>query len=575
MFLSPSPSFSLSFSLPLLLSFSLSLSLSLPLSSPFLLSFCCSLFFCLFVFSQVMTGEDKMSTTEVGTTHYISPEIVSAAPYSFPTDVWSLGCVMHELITLRLPYYGDSMVDFVNQLMYQEMKVYERKYDVPEEIWNLVLRMLEKDPKKRVTIPEILSSRVMRKVVASVIDKHKPADQNSRMTRDDITGLKHQSEEVYKKWTAERRARGDVDAEELLTPIPSSNERKLSTPSSSRSDGVTADTPPRNSLNGGGGAAAADAETSQVFRLPLQSAYSGSGGSVQLEDLPSSNSSLPDITSADLSNLSMMEGEIALSLAAGNLESLPEFLSARKVDSSERDDAAETTPSNAGEAAVEGNSVHAASPVQQVIETVSSSLTDSVIETALFASRSKSHGRANRPSPKGAIGARPQFMAEGSNLSITSTSSFENAGVATEADRAAKIEAAKVGTAKVGTAMGTGNESGSGSEARREKMNLNLNMDVDVSEHDGIDDYEKERNDETEEEAEDEEEEEKEKEEEEEKEKEGKEKEEGIVSVTSEPTSPEAFGSVRGDLMAVSPPNQEIKAAERLKGALEFADKEV
>jgi len=80
-----------------------------------------------FGLAKVLDNPADMITTEVGTTHYISPEIVAAEPYSYATDVWSLGCVMHELITLKLPYYGVTMVEFVNCLMYNERAVAERR----------------------------------------------------------------------------------------------------------------------------------------------------------------------------------------------------------------------------------------------------------------------------------------------------------------------------------------------------------------------------------------------------------------------------------------------------------------
>ena len=39
----------------------------------------------------------------VGTPYYISPEIVKGKKYSFKTDVWSLGIIMHEVCSLEVP----------------------------------------------------------------------------------------------------------------------------------------------------------------------------------------------------------------------------------------------------------------------------------------------------------------------------------------------------------------------------------------------------------------------------------------------------------------------------------------
>ncbi|GMH88797.1 hypothetical protein TrST_g6215 [Triparma strigata] len=70
-----------------------------------------------FGLAKQLGSDEDVVKTEVGTTYYISPEIVSNKGYSYPTDVWSLGCVMYELVTLNLPYYGDNLTAFVDSLM--------------------------------------------------------------------------------------------------------------------------------------------------------------------------------------------------------------------------------------------------------------------------------------------------------------------------------------------------------------------------------------------------------------------------------------------------------------------------
>jgi len=111
-----------------------------------------------FGLAKILEGDAK-ATAEVGTTFYISPEIVSNSGYSYPTDVWSLGCVMYELVTLQLPYWGANLKEFVSCLMYQERNDAEMVLKCPDEVWAIILRMLDKDSSTRITIPEILASR--------------------------------------------------------------------------------------------------------------------------------------------------------------------------------------------------------------------------------------------------------------------------------------------------------------------------------------------------------------------------------------------------------------------------------
>ena len=45
-----------------------------------------------------------MAHTVVGTPYYLSPELCEEKPYNNKSDIWSLGCVLYELCTLRHPF---------------------------------------------------------------------------------------------------------------------------------------------------------------------------------------------------------------------------------------------------------------------------------------------------------------------------------------------------------------------------------------------------------------------------------------------------------------------------------------
>lgn len=47
--------------------------------------------------------------TTLGTPYYLSPEIVLGKKYGFPSDMWMLGMVIYELMTLEKPFEGDSL----------------------------------------------------------------------------------------------------------------------------------------------------------------------------------------------------------------------------------------------------------------------------------------------------------------------------------------------------------------------------------------------------------------------------------------------------------------------------------
>ena len=56
----------------------------------------------------LMLTLDKIKTV-VGTPYYMSPEICENHPYSFKTDIWSLGVILYEMCALKPPFDGNSL----------------------------------------------------------------------------------------------------------------------------------------------------------------------------------------------------------------------------------------------------------------------------------------------------------------------------------------------------------------------------------------------------------------------------------------------------------------------------------
>ena len=55
--------------------------------------------------------------TQTGTPYYASPEVWEEKPYDNKSDVWSLGCVIYEMITLRPPFQAKSMEELYKKVM--------------------------------------------------------------------------------------------------------------------------------------------------------------------------------------------------------------------------------------------------------------------------------------------------------------------------------------------------------------------------------------------------------------------------------------------------------------------------
>jgi NIMA (never in mitosis gene a)-related kinase len=55
-----------------------------------------------FGIARVLRNTGELAATQIGTPYYMSPEIMDSKRYNSKTDIWSLGCVLYELLALRV-----------------------------------------------------------------------------------------------------------------------------------------------------------------------------------------------------------------------------------------------------------------------------------------------------------------------------------------------------------------------------------------------------------------------------------------------------------------------------------------
>jgi serine/threonine-protein kinase len=81
----------------------------------------------------------------LGTASYISPEQAQGKPVSIESDLYSLGTVLYELITGRVPFSGDSPISTATKHLTEKPEkpsLYRR--DLPKGVESAILRLLEK-----------------------------------------------------------------------------------------------------------------------------------------------------------------------------------------------------------------------------------------------------------------------------------------------------------------------------------------------------------------------------------------------------------------------------------------------
>ncbi|XP_030600547.1 serine/threonine-protein kinase Nek3 [Archocentrus centrarchus] len=142
----------------------------------------------------VLNSSKAYARAYVGTPYYVAPEIWDNKPYNNKSDVWSLGCVLYELCTLRHPFQASSWKSLI-------LKVCRGAYPplpshLPYELQYLVKQMFKTNPKDRPSLHTILTShRVSRLLRAHLpsqaLESEEQARRTGRWNREDGKKVAH------------------------------------------------------------------------------------------------------------------------------------------------------------------------------------------------------------------------------------------------------------------------------------------------------------------------------------------------------------------------------------------------
>ncbi|OHT06090.1 AGC family protein kinase [Tritrichomonas foetus] len=122
-----------------------------------------------FGISKTLENTNDVAKTSVGTPLFSSPEICMGKSYNSKSDIWSLGCILYEMMTFRHAFSGSSLGDLAVKILTRSPAPMPLQYSV--ELRQLVIRLLDKNPAKRPTINEIFKDTLIRNKAIALLGK--------------------------------------------------------------------------------------------------------------------------------------------------------------------------------------------------------------------------------------------------------------------------------------------------------------------------------------------------------------------------------------------------------------------
>src|SRR5258706_486563 len=103
-----------------------------------------------FGIAKVFAGTHLTATGGVvGTAEYLSPEQATGKPVTKRSDLYSLGVVLYTLLTGRTPFRGEVMELLHKHRFGQYEQIRRIVPEVPYDMEEIVVQLLEKDPERR------------------------------------------------------------------------------------------------------------------------------------------------------------------------------------------------------------------------------------------------------------------------------------------------------------------------------------------------------------------------------------------------------------------------------------------
>mmetsp|Transcript_98706 Transcript_98706/g.156014 ORF Transcript_98706/g.156014 Transcript_98706/m.156014 type:complete len:531 (-) Transcript_98706:95-1687(-) len=112
-------------------------------------------------FNVSKVAKRGLCMTQTGTPYYASPEVWRDMPYDAKSDMWSLGCVLYEMVALRPPFRAEDMEGLYRKVLRGQYPRIPAHYS--NDLAEVIGILLQVNPRHRPSVDQLLQTPVMKR----------------------------------------------------------------------------------------------------------------------------------------------------------------------------------------------------------------------------------------------------------------------------------------------------------------------------------------------------------------------------------------------------------------------------
>lgn len=171
---------------------------------------------CDFGFARNMSTGTHVLTSIKGTPLYMAPELIDEQPYDYTADLWSLGCIIYEMLMGTPPFSTNSILHLIRLITHEQI---QWPTFHSENCISFLKGLLQKNPVKRITWDEILNHPFVKGNLIILSDNSNSMPLTKPMTPNTLSIKEQQRKDSVKNRNVKASSSKSNDKEKANTPV--------------------------------------------------------------------------------------------------------------------------------------------------------------------------------------------------------------------------------------------------------------------------------------------------------------------------------------------------------------------